>query len=64
MIPPNGASMADAANTRENEGESCCDDCDKTPESCGQEWEDCQQEFEEAAADDDVKASKEDRDDN
>jgi hypothetical protein len=39
MIPPNGASMADAARTRENEGRCICDgcsisDCHLTQEFC------------------------------
>jgi hypothetical protein len=34
MLPENGASMADAARTRENEGPCICDGCGFDPASC------------------------------
>lgn len=59
MIPPNGASMADAARTRENEGVCICDGCNFT-DTCSHEAEAvCKRYSEEDVADWAVKARKE-----
>jgi hypothetical protein len=41
MMPENGASMGDAARTRENENKCICDGCDNEPEECGMSMSDC-----------------------
>ncbi len=59
MLPSNDASMADAANTRENEGPCICDTCPFT-DLCSHEAEDaCARASEDAMGDDAVKARKE-----
>jgi len=45
-IPDNGASMHDAANTREDEKTSFCEGCDKDPETCGHTEKECIEAFE------------------
>ena len=58
-LPENGASMADAANTRENEGPCICDGCNLNPEKCGMNPVECQAAYEAGRADDAIKARKE-----
>jgi len=46
-----GASMHDAARTRENEQGCCCDGCDEDPCTCGKSWLACEEALIEASAD-------------
>jgi hypothetical protein len=50
MMPDIGASMADAARTRENEGPCICDGCDNNPYECCMNEADCLNTMAEAAA--------------
>lgn len=59
MIPPNGASMGDAANTREDEGPCICDGCLNEIHCNGSIVAKCQDALEAEIADDAVKARKE-----
>ena len=59
MIPPNSASMGDAARTREDESESICKCCKHDPVSCGTTPHECREIALAGAADDTVKARKE-----
>jgi hypothetical protein len=63
-LPENGASMHDAANTREDERPSFCEPCIFDPNNCGYTESECIRIEQEGIADDKVKAAKEDRDDN
>ena len=59
MTDINGASMADAANTRENEGPCICDGCNFA-DCCSHDAEAaCVRLAEEAMGDDAIKARKE-----
>jgi len=50
ILPENGASMADAANTRENELPDICEDCGEDPEKCGYSPEECEEIYAQQAA--------------
>lgn len=50
ILPDNGASMFDAANTRENERPDICDDCDNCPDECGYTSDECEAMAAQAAA--------------
>jgi hypothetical protein len=57
-LPENGASMHDAANTRENERPDICEGCDNCPEECGMNAEDCEAQMAEAAAEERFEAMR------
>lgn len=57
-LPENGASMADAANTREDDIPDICSECDMEPGSCGYDMNDCEHAIEESAAEDRFEARR------
>lgn len=57
-IPEIGASMHDAANTREDELPDICQECEMEPGTCGYDMEDCERSAEEAAAEESWEARR------
>ena len=45
ILPDNGASMFDAARTRENDGGCCCEECDLDSDTCGKDLLECENEL-------------------
>ncbi len=58
MMPENGASMADAARTRENEGGCICDPCGLNVETCGLDPNFCEKAASEQHGDDQREARR------